>query len=264
MSLSVYVAKNCAKAINVKLDMWLIENPLPQIADIKLDGRRVFLFKSKEHFVMASKHNGTYTASQFPDMFNKLNSNSILGDKLIFDGEFKMPSTLKLFDVLEANGINYRNYPLIERRKVLEQLVKNIELIMPYFMVRTQTEILTLKDEMIRQGYEGLMLKNQSSRYGQANSWLKLKKFDTVDVIILREEEGKEHAWHIGVYDKDRIQELGKVGSVIKQVPTEKIKIGSVVEVQFQEVTKDKKLRNPFIIRIRDDKIPNECLMEQI
>jgi ATP-dependent DNA ligase len=36
-----------------------------------------------------------------------------------------------------------------------------------------------------------------------------------------------------------------------------------VVEVRFQELTRDKKLRAPFIIRIRHDKIPDECLWSQ-
>ena len=35
------------------------------------------------------------------------------------------------------------------------------------------------------------------------------------------------------------------------------VKMGAVVEVRFQEVTEDKKLREPFIIRVRHDKAPD-------
>jgi len=42
------------------------------------------------------------------------------------------------------------------------------------------------------------------------------------------------------------------------------VKIGSVVEIRFQEVTDDVKLREPFILKVRHDKTPEECLLSQI
>jgi ATP-dependent DNA ligase len=42
------------------------------------------------------------------------------------------------------------------------------------------------------------------------------------------------------------------------------VKKGSVLELRFQEVTRDFKLRAPFILRIRHDKTADECLFTQI
>jgi ATP-dependent DNA ligase len=42
------------------------------------------------------------------------------------------------------------------------------------------------------------------------------------------------------------------------------VKKGTVVEVRFQEVTEDTKLRGAFILKIRRDKLPRECLLSQI
>jgi len=58
--------------------------------------------------------------------------------------------------------------------------------------------------------------------------------------------------------------ELGNVGSMVERVDPRKVKKGTVIEVRFQEVTRDKKLRAPFILRIRHDKTPDECLSSQL
>jgi ATP-dependent DNA ligase len=57
--------------------------------------------------------------------------------------------------------------------------------------------------------------------------------------------------------------ELGDVGSMVERVDPRQVKKWSVIEVRFQELTKDKKLRAPFIVRIRHDKTPEECLYSQ-
>jgi len=57
---------------------------------------------------------------------------------------------------------------------------------------------------------------------------------------------------------------LGKVGSFVEKVDPRQVKKGTVVELRFQEVTDDLKLRAPFILRIRHDKTPEECLSSQI
>ena len=61
-----------------------------------------------------------------------------------------------------------------------------------------------------------------------------------------------------------QLVELGNVGSTVEGVDRRKIKKDSVVEVRFQEVTRDRKLRAPFILRIRHDKVPDECKLNQL
>ncbi|MDA4132391.1 MAG: hypothetical protein OK454_04605, partial [Thaumarchaeota archaeon] len=71
--------------------------------------------------------------------------------------------------------------------------------------------------------------------------------------------------WRIGVYDgKGQVVPLGKVGSFVEGVDPRQVKKGSVLELRFQEVTRDFKLRAPFILRIRHDKTADECLFTQI
>ena len=42
------------------------------------------------------------------------------------------------------------------------------------------------------------------------------------------------------------------------------VKPAYVCEVEFLELTKDKKLRAPVFLRLRDDKSPEECKIDQI
>ena len=72
-------------------------------------------------------------------------------------------------------------------------------------------------------------------------------------------------SWWIGVYDeKGSVVNLGKVGGFLEKVDPRQVKVGSVNEVRFNEVTADRKLRAPFIIRVRHDETPTECLGSQL
>jgi ATP-dependent DNA ligase len=76
---------------------------------------------------------------------------------------------------------------------------------------------------------------------------------------------GVPRSWSVAVYDDERrLVELGNVGSTVESVDPRKVKKGSVLEVRFQEVTRDRKLRAPFILRVRHDKTPEECLLSQL
>jgi len=129
-----------------------------------------------------------------------------------------------------------------------------------------------LRDATVKEGRVGIMVKNPHSTYGQPGSWLKLKRFDTVDVFVTGIVETKEfrstgtpRSWSVAVYDDSgQVVELGNVGSTVERVDPRKVKKGSVVEVRFQEVTRDRKLRAPFILRIRHDKTPEECTLDQL
>jgi ATP-dependent DNA ligase len=99
-----------------------------------------------------------------------------------------------------------------------------------------------------------------------------LKKFDTLDCFVTEAVETQEmkrtgvpRSWSVAVYDESgQVVGLGNVGSTVESVDPRKVKKGSVVEVRFQEVTRDRKLRAPFIVRIRHDKTPEECLVSQL
>ncbi len=267
-----YVLENYSKAVKTDLSTWLLGNPLPSFVEPKLDGIRVFLFKSGDKLVISSKHGGIYTPKGNPKVFAKVTEFVHAPHRMILDGEYVAQEGLFLFDALQIDNRNVRSQTLKERKKILGEILRGTNLEVPSTLARSFEEIISLKDEWVRKGREGVIVKNPESTYGQPGSWLKLKRYDTIDCFIIDYEETQEmkrtgipRSWYVGVYD-DRGQRvnLGKVGSFVEKVDPRQVTIGSVVEVRFQEVTADMKLRAPFILRIRHDKTPSECLLSQV
>ena len=271
--LPTYVQENYAKAVKKDLGEWLSKNPLPSLVEQKYDGIRVFLFKSGDKLVLSSKHGGVYTPKSTPQVFSRVPEFTHAPNRMILDGEYvaKEAKGLFLFDVLQVDNRDVRAKPLAERKKVLREILRGTGLEVPYTMARTADRIVELRDATVKEGREGVVVKNPQASYGQPNSWLKLKRFDTVDVFVTDVVETKElrstgipRSWSVAVYDGGQVVDLGNVGSMIEGVDPRKVKRGSVIEVRFQEVTRDRKLRAPCILRLRNVKTPDECTLSQL
>jgi ATP-dependent DNA ligase len=267
-----YVLENYAKAVKMDLGDWLLLNPLPAICEGKYDGIRVFLFKSGPNLVISGKMGSVFTPRGNPSAFAKVPEFLHAPNRMILDGEYVSHDGLHLFDVLQVDDRNVRNLPMEERRKILDEILKGTGLEVEIHRVKTVQEIEELKGEYVSKGFEGLIVKNPLSKYGQPNSWLKLKRFDTIDCFVIdfentpeRNRTGTARSWFIGLYDKaGQVVNIGKVGSFLERVDPRTITVGTVLEVRFQQVTEDKKLRAPYVLRVRHDKAPKECSYSQI
>ena len=266
-----YVLENFSHAVKQDLATWLLRNPLPTVCEPKMDGIRVFLFKSGDKLVLSSKHEAVYTPKSSPKVFATVPEFVHAPHRMILDGEYVKTKGLFLFDVLQVDDRDLRPMVLMERKKVLREILKGTGLEVPFKLAKSREEILALKDRYAKEGNEGLVAKNPESTYGQPGSWLKMKRYDTLDVFIMDYEKTQEMArtgiprsWFVGVYDDGgRKLALGKVGAFVEKVDPRDVKKGAVVEVRYQEVTEDKKLRGAFILRVRHDKVPGECLASQ-
>ncbi|MGA2874473.1 MAG: RNA ligase family protein [Nitrososphaerales archaeon] len=270
--LSEYVLKNHAKATKMELGSWLFANPLPTICEPKWDGARVFLFKSGDKLVLVGRRGSVFTPKGNPVVFSKIPEFVHSPNRMILDGEYVSKDGLHLFDVLQVDDREVRQLPLSERKKILREILEGTGLETPATYARSIEDILKFKEREIASGAEGIVCKNPMSPYGETNSWLKLKRFDTIDCFIIDYEDtpdyrrsGVPRSWFIGLYDDSgQVVNIGKVGSFTEKVDPRKVVKGSVVEVRFQEVTRDGKLRAPFIIKVRHDKTSEECLLSQI
>jgi ATP-dependent DNA ligase len=270
--LSEYVLKNHAKASKMELGDWLLANPLPAICEPKWDGIRVFLFKSGERLVLVGRNGSVFTPKGNPVVFARIPEFVHSPNRMILDGEYVSKEGLHLFDVLHVDDRDVRHIPLNERKKILNEILAGTELETPTTLANSVEEILDFKNTEIAAGAEGIICKNPTSEYGDSNSWLKLKRFETIDCFVIDYEDtpdykrtGVPRSWLVGLYDDSgHVVEIGKVGSFVEKVDPRKVKKRSVVEVRFQEVTRDRKLRAPFILRVRQDKTPDECLLSQI
>jgi DNA ligase-3 len=109
--------------------------------------------------------------------------------------------------------------PYSERREFLEQAVKEIKgriRLAEAFPIRTEDDLETLWQRVLKEGLEGLMIKDATGHYHPAmRHWLKLKKdylggmADTADLIVLGSyfgtglKGGLRSTFLMGVYDED-------------------------------------------------------------
>jgi DNA ligase D-like protein (predicted 3'-phosphoesterase) len=151
----------------------------------------------------------------------------------------------------------------------------------------------------LEKGVEGIMAKKKDSKYEpgrRSSNWLKIKRLATCDCVIFGYTKGEGvrrasfGALILGLYDKENPVYIGKVGTGFSEerikellesfesLKTEKetlkgveiaeeiiwLKPGLVCEVEYQTITKDRKLRLARFRRLRSDKSPLECTTDQI
>jgi DNA ligase D-like protein (predicted ligase)/DNA ligase D-like protein (predicted 3'-phosphoesterase) len=208
----------------------------------------------------------------------------------------RLPATFVAFDILEKDGKPLIHLPLEERRRILEDSVKEGKYLVRSVAVRGDGE--RYYEEAVRRGLEGVMAKRLGSPYEpgvRSDSWLKVKAVRTCDCAVFGYTGGKGvragtfGALVLGLCDRGKGVYVGRVGTgfsgadldaisealapLKSDAPTlagaEKGEITwtlpvMVIEVAYQTVTKDGLLRMPRFIRIRTDKRPEECTPDQL
>lgn len=197
---------------------------------------------------------------------------------------------IRVFDILELDGQNLRNLPLSERRRIMKQVIDSNDKVheVKYWTATNESEIRKIFKEIPG---EGVVVKPSNSPYlpGVGN-WLKLKKSDSIDLSILGgkksadyKKSGLIHSLLVGFYspEDDTWTPYGYVGTGLnrqeKQMLTSLIHKYTVsedkdtiyvspfltVEVEALEFNKNA-MRSPRVKRLRHDKSPMDCLVNQL
>ncbi len=209
------------------------------------------------------------------------------------------PATFIAFDILHLNGKDLVDLPLVERKRVLEDVVRESERILISRYILENGE--RFFEEVIKKGLEGIVAKKLDSKYEigkRSKEWLKIKNLKRIDVVVVGYTTGIGKREDFGslvgaVYDKGKLRYIGKIGTGfdendikmllekfknlrIENCPLEKepdLKLHSkrkvvwlkpelIVEVEFLEFTKEFMLRAPSFIRIREDKMKEDCTLD--
>lgn len=197
------------------------------------------------------------------------------------------------FDLLYCNGRDLSNEPLLDRKRLLSQIIDGQGRIR--FSDHVEGKGRLLFQQVREQGMEGIIAKDGQSKYEQRRSkrWLKIKLAKTMDAVIGGYTSGRGSRSHfgaliLGLYDGSALRYLGNVGGGISEdglqqlhermnaLRTDKSPFGTapkteekaqwvrpelVCEVRFTEMTADGKLRHPIFLRMRDDKNPRTCTL---
>ena len=258
----------------------------------KLDGERVFLMNVNDQVIIANRR------KWFKDVSDKFDipKNCVLDGELVADGNF--------YDFLSAKSKNdwsrlvvyvfdipsLGDLKLSDRLDWIEENLRETDhlKIIDFYNAYTKEEALGLAKYFIDKGFEGAVIKADVP-YIQG-SWLKIKKNETLDVVILGIRktrglhQGIPESFMIGLFDDEKGKwiKLGHVSSGLSKIEKMALlktamdllvededqeyiylKPEIVLEIEYQEFL-EHSFRSPRIKRIRWDKNPRECLISQL
>lgn len=206
----------------------------------------------------------------------------------------KNPVHLYVFDLLYLDGYDLRRTPLIERKKLLREIVQ------PFTLLRVSDHFENAGEELLEaarnSGLEGLVAKYSTSVYESRRSpnWLKIKLTFEQEFVIGGYTPGEREYFGslaLGFHEQGKLIYAGNVGtgfnsrnlaelwSLLNPLTTPKspfdnadkiprntvwVKPELVAQIKFAHWTDDKKLRAPVYLGLRDDKSPVEVSREVV
>ncbi len=227
-------------------------------AEYKLDGERVQIHK-KDRIMLFSRRLENITA-HYPDAIEYVNR--FVNDNVILEAEIvaidvntreylpfqelmhrrrkygieeamkEYPIALNFFDILYLNDKECLAMKYKERRRLLEEIIKddnNIRVV-PMIIAKDAETIEKFMEQAISEGCEGLMIKNLESSYragAREYAWIKLKReyrgelADSLDLVIVGafygrgRRKGRYGAFLLAAYDDEHgiFRSISKVGT---------------------------------------------------
>lgn len=291
------------------------------IFEVKWDGIRAISYVNDD--LSIKSRNQKELRTNFPELeeLKSLTKNAVLDGEIILmrEGKVDFETLLKrvqvnstkkinffqkkypvlyiLFDILEKDQKSLLDKPLFERKKILEDSVKEGKNVI--ISIYAEENGTSYYDATIQKGLEGVIAKKKNSFYEsgkRSEDWLKIKPIKECDCVIFGYTNGTGNrketfgALILGLYKEKNPIFVGKVGTGFKQKTLVKIKkILSEISVEYktlnnidlfeeitwvfpkivckigyQSLTSDLKLRIPRFLGLRLDKNPEECKFDQI
>jgi len=253
----------------------------PIQAEFKLDGFRVSIHKDNNDNVKLFTRRMEEVTKQFPDVASII-KNYVNAKEFVIDCEVvgidlkngrylpfqtisqrirrkydiektskEFPVEVNIFDILYYDGTNLMNWPLNERRLMLEKIVKEKKgkvVLTTKLVSDNEKAINFFFKESLKAGNEGLMLKNVNSEYipgRYVNGWCKFKNvLEPLDLVIVGADfgEGKRagvlSSFIVACKNGNKFLECGMVSTGLKEIENEN-------GVTYEEMTR---LLKPLII----------------
>ncbi|HEV2439023.1 MAG TPA: non-homologous end-joining DNA ligase [bacterium] len=205
------------------------------------------------------------------------------------------PRLYMVFDCLYKNGRDLRREPLPVRRTALERVVVSRGTVRR--ARRMAANGIAAYREAKKRGFEGIIAKDAAAPYveGRSNKWLKVKVRQEDEFVIggYTPPSGARTyfgALLLGAYDRHgRLRYAGKVGTGFTEStlaslyrkfrplarrtapfdnpPRERsatyLAPRLVAQIAYEELTADRKLRQPAFLGLRDDKDPRDVVLPE-
>jgi len=293
----------------------LVKEPFHQpgwVYEEKYDGYRILAYKEGRRVTLLSR-NAKDRSAHFDAIAVAVSA--LPHDTLLLDGEvvafdragvsrFQLLQNLAnklryaVFDCLYVDGRDLRDQPLSSRRAELEKILGKPAGKQPVLFASARLAANGLKAYEIakQRGFEGVVAKDESSRYveGRSGKWLKFKVKQEDEFIIVgytAPAGAREHfgALLLAAHEGAALRFVGKVGTGFSQetlaklfrkfkplvrakpplvdLPRERdvtwLAPRLVAQIAYGEWTDDRKLRQPVFLGLRDDKSAEEVILPE-
>jgi len=198
------------------------------------------------------------------------------------------PATLYSFDLIAFADYDLRKLPLVKRKDFLRMMIPVAGMIKYSDHIERDGQAMYQAAE--RLGLEGIVGKSAKGKYvsGRSDQWIKIRIDQTDDFVVMGYREasnGDIRSLMVGQYVDNELLYSGNVGSGLSDTLCRELshlfegiedakrlpeapknndfhwKVATpVVEVRFKEITPSGQLRHPVLLRLRDDKNPEECI----
>jgi len=283
------------------------------IFEIKWDGYRSVAYCNGETVELVSRNLKPFTDKYSPvaEALQQLGLNAVFDGEIVAVNEkglaeFQLlqnwqntPGRLQffIFDILWVDGYDITALSLIERKKILKELLPANNEVVKYsdHVVGKGNEFFNVA---VSQGLEGIMAKKANSIYqinARSDDWVKIKVSLRQEVIIAGYTQPRRTrkffgSLLLGLYDGDEIVYIGHTGSgfntksleaiynklqplITTECPFKKCPKGNmpvtwvkpklVCEIKFTEWTKDRMARHPIFMGLRVDKKAKDVTFEK-
>jgi bifunctional non-homologous end joining protein LigD len=286
-------------------DNWLFE--------IKWDGYRAIAYCNDENVELISRNLTPFTEKYSPvtEALQRQGLNAVFDGEIVAVNEkglaeFQLlqnwqntPARLQffIFDILWLDGYDLTSLPLIERKRILKEVLPGNDEVIKY-SDHVVGKGIDFFNAAVSQGLEGIMAKKANSVYQsdtRTNDWVKIKVNLRQEVIIAGYTQPRNTrkffgSLLLGVYDGDELVYIGHTGSGFNtksletiynklqplitdgspftktpktNMPATWVKPKLVCEIKFTEWTKDRMARHPIFMGLRDDKKPKDVNFEK-
>jgi DNA ligase-1 len=287
--------------------------------DVKLDGIRIQVHRDGDHVVIATRSLDDIT-ERLPEVVSLVRT--FPSERFVLDGEalsvaedgrprpfqetasrtaqggaegWTSSVTPFFFDLLHLDGRDLLDSPGTDRVAALESLVP-AEHRVPRLVTSSPEEASAFADAAIRDGHEGVVIKDPSAPYAagrRGSAWVKVKPVHTLDLVVLAVEwgSGRRKGWlsniHLGARDDSAEGGFVMLGKTFKGMtdemlawqterflsladgPTDgyvvRLRPEQVVEIAFDGLQRSSRypgglaLRFARVLRYRDDKTADEA-----
>jgi len=287
------------------------------IHEIKYDGYRTLCFKDKKTTKLLTR-SGLDWSKKYSELQKECHG--ISAESIILDGEIVwldengksrfegLQNSLEegesselvyyVFDLLYLNGYDTRDLPLMDRKKLLREVLEQSNTEKILFSEHWDESGKSVFESACENHLEGIISKNGESHYlsGRNKNWLKIKCTNTQEFVIggytMQENKASLGALLMGAYNSDgQFQYIGKVGTGFDANTSEKllsklkkmriqesrfdeksprsksniwVKPSLVVNIEFGAWTDEKILRHAAFKGLREDKKAEDVVLDDV